>query len=555
LNSLVRMTAEPAGPNCALGGTQIRAGLDRDANGVLGDDEVSSTAYVCNGATGATGANGTPGPTGPAGEQGAPGATGSAGTNGFNGLVALVPEPAGTNCTFGGQRATSGMDVNRNGILDAGEVTTTTYVCNGATGATGATGPAGPAGPGVTWNTVAAATVQAASNAGYIASSAARVSITLPSNPQLGDIVQVSGAGSGGWALTTNGTQSIVTQALPADYQNFGKTWTARDTARRWWAVASSADGRRLAASVAEDVPDVSETGHIYTSDDGGATWTPRHVAGDWTALAMSADGGVIAAADDGDIHVSTDQGLTWTLARSTGGGTIFAIKASADGSRLIALVYGGELHISQDSGLTWVQPSVTRNWFGIAGSADARHLVAVENVGDIWTSDDFGVNWTDRGQPNAWYGVASSADGRMVYAITENQIHASSDYGRNWTVVHGSAATEWYYIAASADGRKVVALDGTHGNIHLSGDAGLTWRVEGGGTNLWWTVAMSADGTKLLASVRDGQLYTSSVDRSTPGTGMLSGSQFDAISLQYIGNNLFMPVNFTSYSGGFVVR
>jgi hypothetical protein len=44
---------------------------------------------------------------------------------------------------------------------------------------------------------------QAQPNTGYIASNAALVSITLPAAPNLGDIVSVSGVGSGGWQTLT----------------------------------------------------------------------------------------------------------------------------------------------------------------------------------------------------------------------------------------------------------------------------------------------------------------------------------------------------------------
>jgi len=104
------------------------------------------------GATGAAGAQGQPGPTGaqgtqgiqgPQGEQGsqgmqgAPGATGPAGANGSNGfdtLLATTAEPAGANCSAGGTLVRVGLDANRNGVLDTGEVNAAQnrYICNGA---------------------------------------------------------------------------------------------------------------------------------------------------------------------------------------------------------------------------------------------------------------------------------------------------------------------------------------------------------------------------------------------------------------------------------------
>src|ERR1043165_7368813 len=58
---------------------------------------------------------------------------GSPGSSGANALVVSVPEPAGTNCPFGGTKIVVGIDANSNGILDSVEVGSqgTSYVCNG----------------------------------------------------------------------------------------------------------------------------------------------------------------------------------------------------------------------------------------------------------------------------------------------------------------------------------------------------------------------------------------------------------------------------------------
>jgi hypothetical protein len=52
LNALIKTSTEPAGSNCANGGTKIETGLDANNNGVLEAGEVngSQTKYVCNGA-------------------------------------------------------------------------------------------------------------------------------------------------------------------------------------------------------------------------------------------------------------------------------------------------------------------------------------------------------------------------------------------------------------------------------------------------------------------------------------------------------------------------
>jgi len=62
-------------------------------------------------------------------------------------LAQETPEPAGDNCPEGGKRIDTGFDDNDNARLDANEVDSTIYVCDGEPGPTGATGPGGEPGP------------------------------------------------------------------------------------------------------------------------------------------------------------------------------------------------------------------------------------------------------------------------------------------------------------------------------------------------------------------------------------------------------------------------
>ena len=59
---------------------------------------------------------------------------GGSGSNGKNALVKTTAETAGANCTTGGIKVESGLDSDGNGTLDAGEITSTRYVCNGLAG-------------------------------------------------------------------------------------------------------------------------------------------------------------------------------------------------------------------------------------------------------------------------------------------------------------------------------------------------------------------------------------------------------------------------------------
>ena len=78
--------------------------------------------------------------TGDQGEQGDTGPQGPGGNPGHAALVDTSTEPAGTNCANGGIKIEAGVDTNDNGTLDASEVTSTTYVCDGDPGGNGNNG-------------------------------------------------------------------------------------------------------------------------------------------------------------------------------------------------------------------------------------------------------------------------------------------------------------------------------------------------------------------------------------------------------------------------------
>ncbi|MCG8418928.1 MAG: endonuclease/exonuclease/phosphatase family protein [Proteobacteria bacterium] len=116
LDALVEAQVEPAGANCASGGTAIVSGTDNNRNGQLDPEEVQSTRYVCAGADGSNGNDG------------------DAGQDGSNALVRVADEPPGPNCPFGGIVVRAGIDQNGNGELELAEVTDIEYVCNSDSG-------------------------------------------------------------------------------------------------------------------------------------------------------------------------------------------------------------------------------------------------------------------------------------------------------------------------------------------------------------------------------------------------------------------------------------
>ncbi|MFH6988716.1 hypothetical protein ACHRVW_13315 [Flavobacterium collinsii] len=109
VNTLVNMSVENPGINCENGGLKIETGLDNNFNGILDGNEVQNTKYVCNG------------------------------INGKNSLTTVIKEPKGVSCENGGIKINSGLDLNKNGVLEENEITSTAYVCNGTDGNTNLT--------------------------------------------------------------------------------------------------------------------------------------------------------------------------------------------------------------------------------------------------------------------------------------------------------------------------------------------------------------------------------------------------------------------------------
>jgi hypothetical protein len=108
--ALLDMIVEPTGVNCSSGGFKVISGIDLNNNNILDPQEIQSTKYICNG------------------------------NQGNNSLLKILQEPMGSNCAAGGYKIVSGVDENRNNILDTAEIQNTEYICNGDNGSNGLNG-------------------------------------------------------------------------------------------------------------------------------------------------------------------------------------------------------------------------------------------------------------------------------------------------------------------------------------------------------------------------------------------------------------------------------
>jgi photosystem II stability/assembly factor-like uncharacterized protein len=382
----------------------------------------------------------------------------------------------------------------------------------------------------MTWQAIFSSS-QAVRNNGYLASSSSQLMLTLPPSASMvpGDTVRISGAGTGGWKIAQNADQSV----LGANLGSIGLDWTPRESQRPWRSIASSADGSKLVA--------LAQGGLIYTSTDSGVSWTPRESARQWYAAASSADGSKLVAVvnNGGQIYTSTDSGVSWIPRESNR--NWYSVASSADGTKLVAGTNLGQIYTSTDSGVTWTPRDTNRVWRSVASSADGTKLAAAVPSGQIYTSSDSGVTWVPRGNPGAWQSVASSADGTKLVAVGNFMpVYTSTDSGVTWTPRGLNVSRN--AVASSADGSKLVAV-ANGGRIYTSVDSGVSWTARENDRN-WYPVASSADGSKLIAGVDIGLIYTVN-QNTTPGVGgYLTGAQFTAVELQYIGNGQFIPLS-----------
>jgi len=162
--------------------------------------------------------------------------------------------------------------------------------------------------------------------------------------------------------------------------------------------------------------------------------------------------------------------------------------------------------------GLTNVPGAFT--WVTVAANTQAQ-----PNVGYICNNDVTPVTITLPSLPGVgdMYKVAGVGAGGWIIAQYANQTIASGNLpdsiGVNWMARDTSRA--WSAVASSADGTKLVAPLKS-GKIYTSTNSGVTWTNQNNSGSLnWSSVASSADGTKLVAGVGDnassvGNIYTS---------------------------------------------
>ena len=332
-----------------------------------------------------------------------------------------------------------------------------------------------------------------------------------------------SGVGVLAWQLVTSTTKQMeshygyiltnsqpVTLTLPLSASlNIGDVIRVAGGGSGGWKVVQNAGQSILAGNFTV----ISSTTTNWTATSASAL--------NWRAIASSADGSkLVAVVYGGGIYTSSDAGANWTLASGTSPRSWTAIASSADGVKLVAVASGGGIFTSVNSGVTWsaaVAGSTGLDWQAVASSADGTRLIAGILTGTVSTafvylSTNSGASWTQTSPSSGtWQALASSADGSVLLAGQKNgYLFFSVDSGGSWATVNSVGNTlNCTAVAVSADGGKLVAVANL-GSVYTSADAGNNWVTTGAPATNWSSVASSADGSKLVAGITNGAIYVS---------------------------------------------
>jgi hypothetical protein len=279
-------------------------------------------------------------------------------------------------------------------------------------------------------------------------------------------------------------------------------------------------------------------------------TWTQTGAPTNyWNSIAASADGTkLVAVVYGGGIYTSTNSGATWTQTGAPSGFPWESVASSADGTKLVAAgFYDHPIYVSTNSGVNWSTYGPGENWQSVACSSDGNKLVAVANInGPIYTSTNSGTTWTQAtsAPSNCWQSVASSADGNKLVAAVGGSgragpIYVSTNSGTTWTQAPNAPSNCWQSVASSADGNKLVAVSqlqypAVGGSIFTSTNSGMIWTSNNVPGEPWSSVASSADGIKLMA-VAYNMSFSSSSGFSYAG-GIFTSANSGATWTQTIG-------------------
>jgi hypothetical protein len=402
-------------------------------------------------------------------------------------------------------------------------------VCSGAPGST----------------VVTAASKQTLSNRSYEADSNSAVLFTLPPNPTVGDTVWVSGAGTGGWALTGSGVQTIDTRELAGV-----PVWAAStDAGDHYW--------NPIAIDYTGDVVFGANDTGIHKSTDGGVNFdVSLNQADNWRGITVTPDGAIaFATTSDGYLYRTQNGGGSWSLIQ--GFYTLVeSVDVSADGQTVLVTSNGGDPELSINGGDDFAPIAgapTGGQWVTASVSDDGQQLIVSQNstLGMPITrySANQGGSWTSLPVPTKTFASVVSGDGSTLYALSafagqggNNSLYVSHDEGSTWQLVYAPATNvvgnSVLRLATNTDGQ-AVAIGTYAGNYHVTRDGGDTW-TEGSTVGYWYGAAVSGNGAKFAF----GDQNNGPFHYNTTSAAAVVGDQFESVAVIYLGGDVWSVID-----------
>lgn len=345
---------------------------------------------------------------------------------------------------------------------------------------------------------------------------------------------------------------------------DFGANWKCNEQGgnREWLQVASSGDGRRLAAIVG------GAWGPTLSSDY-GARWSisvilipSQRETLYWYGIATSKSGDRIFVtmqvfnldtnARDNAMYLSADYGNTWSrcdviLPSGVANWSPGSIASDFEGQRIVAAAQNSFLYMSSDFGTSWkVLPNSVPNclptclyfWTSIAASNDGRVWAAAVNNGPIVISVDYGDtwNWNNNAGRRLWASITSSADGKYMAASGfDTNAWFSSDYGSTWSVPSSTLSRSGLQVelASSASGSRVAAATFPLGFFSTM-DYGQSWTsaAQNTGVNQWQQVARAKNSTSVIAASQYMLYFSATASQWVAASGVPMSTGTDGVAI-----------------------
>ena len=365
---------------------------------------------------------------------------------------------------------------------------------------------------------------------------------------------------------------------------------------RNWRASYISDDGSKISGVVLG--------GNIWQSFDYGSTWFDNNISQNWSFIFGYNNGlNQIAGAYNGNIYkydnntwseISSSQsdGLNGTLSNKkwidgcsdTNGNNIYIMiedgkiykstnqynltisDTSLNANNWTSISTGGHyviatnktsIYTSINYGNTFsLNTSIngTHNWTECDISSNGIYQYFVEDTGYIWSSNNYGstiniIKGVNVSKTANYTSITCTNNGSKLYGTIYNnndyQLFNSTNYGNDLTYKLTNSLRDWNNIVISNVGNVMYASE-YDGLLYKSTSQGAVWNNLNGSINKWTSISTNNDGTILLSTVMNGNIfqYRDNTMNIISGTNNKEWKSISLSSTFNNGNILFSAVS-----------